>query len=159
MLNIGQELLDMEKMTAKQLREKYRAAFGEDTRSCHKAYLIRKIAWRLQANAEGGLSERARERATALANDADLRLMPPRTKLSPPTPDKAPAKSVERKAIQVGQVIERHYKGRYIRVIALADGFEFEGNRHRSLTAIAKLVTGKHWNGHHFFGFRGRGHA
>lgn len=45
------------------LRAKYREVFGEDSRSGNKDYLYRRIAWRLQANAEGDLSERARRRA------------------------------------------------------------------------------------------------
>ena len=42
---------------------KYREVFGEETRSNHKQFLFRRIAWRIQANAWGGLSERARRRA------------------------------------------------------------------------------------------------
>jgi hypothetical protein len=51
--------------------------FGEATRAGNKSWLIKRIAWRLQALAEGDLSERARQRAKELANDADLRLSPP----------------------------------------------------------------------------------
>ena len=57
-------------MTVGQLKDKYREVFGEDTRSNHKQFLFRHIAWRTQANAEGGLSERARRRALEIANDA-----------------------------------------------------------------------------------------
>ena len=41
----------------------------------------------------------------------------------------------------------------------LADGFECEGERYKSLTAVAKAVTGKHWNGYHFFNLRKKGGA
>jgi hypothetical protein len=44
-------------------------------------------------------------------------------------------------------------------VSVLASGFEFEGERYKSLTAVAKAVTGKHWNGYHFFGLRDNGGA
>jgi hypothetical protein len=44
-----------------------------------------------------------------------------------------------------------------VRVTVLDDGFEFEGRRYKSLTAVAKAATGKHWNGYHFFGLRGKG--
>jgi hypothetical protein len=49
-------------------------------------------------------------------------------------------------------VITRDYKGRKLLVSVLDDGFEFEGRKFRSLSAIAKEVTGSHWNGVHFFG-------
>jgi hypothetical protein len=67
-----------------QLRQRYAEVFGEPTNAAHKTWLAKRIAWRLQASAEGDLSERARQRAAALANDADLRL-------SPPSPRKLPA--------------------------------------------------------------------
>ena len=60
------------------LREKYREVFQQETRSRHREHLFRKIAWRLQALAEGGLTERARGRAAEIANDADLRIIAPR---------------------------------------------------------------------------------
>ena len=43
-----------------------------------------------------------------------------------------------------------------VRVVVLADGFEFEGERYRSLSAIAKAVTGSHINGFRFFNLEGR---
>ena len=60
------------------LRAKYREVFQEETRSRHREHLFRRIAWRLQALAEGDLSERARRRANAIAQDADLRRIAPR---------------------------------------------------------------------------------
>jgi hypothetical protein len=59
------------------LRQKYREAFQEETRSRHREHLFRRIAWRLQALAEGDLSERARGRAREIAWDADLRMVAP----------------------------------------------------------------------------------
>ena len=64
------------------LREKYREAFQEETRSRHREHLFRRIAWRLQALAEGDLSERARVRAQQIARDPDLRTVAPRDFLS-----------------------------------------------------------------------------
>ena len=48
------------------LRTKYRQVLGEESKSFNKQFLLRRIAWRLQANAEGDLSERARHRAAAI---------------------------------------------------------------------------------------------
>ena len=59
------------------LRGKYREVFQEETGSRHREHLFRRIAWRLQALAEGDLSQRARDRAGELARDADLRLIAP----------------------------------------------------------------------------------
>ncbi|MFO0916598.1 MAG: DUF2924 domain-containing protein [Pirellulales bacterium] len=161
MLNIDKEVAAMERSTVNQLREKFAEVFGEPTNSRHKQWLIKRIAWRMQANAEGGLSERALRRAMELANDADLRLTPPREK-------KKTTDAVERTAtvatrlpvgtqILPGTVLKRDYKGRTVRVTVLVNGFEYEGERYKSLTAVAEAVTGRHWNGYHFFGLRKSG--
>ena len=71
------EIEELSRMTVGQLRQKYSLVFGEESRSNHKQFLFRRIAWRIQANAEGGLSERARRRALEIANDADLRIGAP----------------------------------------------------------------------------------
>src|SRR5260370_38219428 len=82
--HLGQELAALARMTVSELRTRYEELFGEPTWVRHKAWLSKRIAWRLQALAEGDLSERARRRAADLANDADLRLWPPRPAKNPP---------------------------------------------------------------------------
>ena len=54
------EIESLRRATLAALREKYREVFREETRSRHREHLFRRIAWRLQALAEGDLSERAR---------------------------------------------------------------------------------------------------
>ena len=71
------EIEALRKMTVGGLRQRYDEEFDEESRSNHKDYLFRRIAWRLQAQAEGDLSERARRRAMEIANDADLRIRAP----------------------------------------------------------------------------------
>jgi hypothetical protein len=152
------EIDELSRMTVSQLRQKYLEAFGEESRSNNKQFLFRRIAWRIQALAEGGLSERARRRALEIANDADLRIRAPRTRFGQdPTLD--PKLSVTRKVAgdldsrlpPHGSYLEREYKGRRIIVKVLVGGFEFEGQIYRSLSAIAGEVTGTKWNGFAFF--------
>ena len=152
------EIDELSRMTVGQLRQKYIEAFGEESRSSHKQFLFRRIAWRIQALAEGGLSERAHRRALEIANDADLRIRAPRTRFGQdPTLD--PKLSVRRKVAAeldprlppVGSCLEREYKGRRVIVHILVDGFEFNGQKYRSLSAIALEVTGTKWNGFLFF--------
>ncbi|HRU95222.1 MAG TPA: DUF2924 domain-containing protein, partial [Anaerolineae bacterium] len=75
---VRQEIEALCNLTTAQLKQKYREVFGEESRSNHKQFLFRRIAWRIQANAWGGLSERARQRALEIADDADLRIRAPR---------------------------------------------------------------------------------
>ena len=76
--NVLKSIEQLRCLTVNGLREKYQEIFGENSRSGNKDYLYRRIAWRLQANAEGSLSERARRRALEIANDADLRVRAPK---------------------------------------------------------------------------------
>ena len=68
------------------LRTRYREVLGEESRSSNRQSLLRRIAWRLQARAEGDLSERARRRALEIADDADLRLRTPKDFLAQRAP-------------------------------------------------------------------------
>ncbi len=78
-LEIDRDLAALGGLSTGQLCERYAELFGEPVRTRHKTYLIRKIAWKLQALAEGDLSERARRRAEELADDSEVRVMPPRS--------------------------------------------------------------------------------
>jgi len=136
-----------------QVRAKYRELFGEEPRSKHRDVLFRQVVWRMQALAEGGLSERARKRALAIASDADLRKLPARSGHA-----SAPANEHRRdpRIPPPGTVLQRNHDGATITVKVLANGFEHDGKRYSSLSAIASQVTGTRWNGLVFFGLASR---
>ncbi len=148
-------------MTVGQLRLKWRELYGEDTRSGNRAYLWRRLAWRVQELAFGGLSERARARIEELSRDGDLRMLPPRG-WTPPVGDVRPAARQEAGPVRdarlprPGATLSRLYRGQEIRVLVLEDGFEWEGRHYRSLSALARGVTGQRWNGLLFFGLTRR---
>lgn len=160
-LNIAREHATLRGMSVKQLRARYRDLFGEETRSQHKDFLVRRILWRMQAKAYGGLSERARRRAEELADDADLRVRAPSLAFNPasaPITDLTVTSAftqVDDRLPPPGSELNRMYKGRLLTVLVREKGFEYEGNIYRSLTAIAKKVTGSHWNGYDFFNIAG----
>jgi hypothetical protein len=158
------ELAEPTHMGVSELRGKYAELFGEPTRTGNNTWLVRRIAWRLQALAQGDLSERARRRAQELAQDADLRLTAPRgAPATPPaTPDRSEPTLKLRGDVRVpppGTVLTRSYKGRTLRVQVLAHGFLYAGQTYPSLSAVAKAVTGSHCNGYLFFRLPGKGVA
>ena len=158
-LNVHKEVAAMQRLGAKQLRGRYAEVFGEATTANNKTWLIRRIAWRLQALAEGDLTERARRRAEELGNDADLRMNPPRPKVadSSRAPAAATAPLRDARLPPVGSLLVRKYRGQTLQVRVLADGFEFEGTVYPSLSAVAKAITGSHCNGFLFFKCAGKG--
>jgi hypothetical protein len=96
-----------------------------------------------------------------LANGADLRMTPPREQKAVPVPDAKSATVTTAVAATTsllpGMALQRQYKGQTVRVMVLTDGFEYLGERYKSLSAVAKAVTGQHWNGRLFFGLRQNG--
>jgi hypothetical protein len=154
-LNIAKEVAALQQLPATELRAKHAELFGEPTKANNRAWLVKRLAWRLQALADADLSERARQRAAELANDVDLRLTPPK---APRTPTPAPAAltPVQRSPVDgrlppPGTILTRKYKGELLQVQVLPDGFAFQGEVYRSLSAVAKAITGAHCNGFLFF--------
>jgi hypothetical protein len=154
-LNVERKLAALAQMTPAQLRKKYAEVFNEQSRSGHKDWLIKRIIWRMQAMAEGDLSERARQRALEIANDADLRTTAPKTDVeserSTGQSERIPRAIDDSRLPRSGSVITREYKGQLLQVLIKDNGFEFEGIAYRTLSALAKKITGTHTNGFLFF--------
>lgn len=157
---IDREVRRLKELPVRLLREEYELLWGEPTRSNNKAFLVKRIVWRRQATERGGLSDEARQRALALAQDVELRVRPEkeihrayaRAAASP-----EPAESGRSGLLPaVGTTLVREYRGRRIEVRVTQRGFEWEGDEYRSLTAVAEAVTGSAWNGRLFFGLSTR---
>jgi hypothetical protein len=152
------EIESLRRTTLAGLREKYREVFQEETRSRHREHLFRQIAWRLQALADGDLSERARGRAHQIAQDAGLRTVAPRDfftvggeRVQTTPSDRNRGKRDNRLPLP-GVLLNRKWKGRTILVEVLVKGFRYENRYYASLSAVAVAVTGTRWNGLAFFG-------
>ena len=76
-MNVDQEIAALSRMTTKQLKRRFAELTGDATSANNRPWLIKRLAWRLQALTHGGLSQQALDRAEELANNADLRLLPP----------------------------------------------------------------------------------
>jgi hypothetical protein len=150
------ELDQLSKLKPAALRAKYREVFGLETRSSNKQFLFRRIAWRLQARAEGDLSERARQRAAEIADDAEIRVRAPKGFFPEPVNEQPPRAVRSRRQRDwrlppTGTVLTRRYGGQTFTVHVDHDGFEYQGQHYRSLSAIARQITGTRWNGLAFF--------
>ncbi len=154
---VWREIEELRGATVGQLRSKYRELFGQPSRSNHKQFLFRRVAWRLQAQAYGELSEQARQQAAALAQDVDLRIKAPRHLvgaahqiLQPTLPSRHPPGRDERLPV-AGAILQREFKGQLVVVQVFADGFQYQDRWYKSLSAIARQVTGTSWKGYDFF--------
>jgi len=158
---VTDELAALRSMTVAQLRERYLEVFDEPTRSRNKDWLFKKVAWRIQEIAEGGLSEQALSRIDELGEDVRVRW---RRRRGQPTAGTEKPDAVNEDAPEprdprlppAGTVLTRAYKGVEHKLIVLDDGFEYRGERHASLSKLAKEITGTHWNGFLFWGLQRR---
>ena len=156
-LDIHLEIAKLAQLSIRQLRERFTEVSGDATESRNRIWLIRRIAWHLQANAYGGLSERARALAKELADDAYLRVVPPRNQAPPQNATERVtvatlAKGADTRLPTVGTILCREYKGRTLCVEVVPTGFVYDGKLYKSLSAVAKHITNSHVNGFRFFG-------
>ena len=144
---IAAEIAELRQMTIADLVERYEALHGRPPRSKNRSWLWRRCAWKLQEARFGGLSETAKRRLQELIGEIEIPAASQRTNargtLCAPRRGASPAP---------GNVLVRQYKGREIRVTAVEGGFTYDGVVYKSLTAVARSVTGSAWNGRLFFG-------
>jgi hypothetical protein len=160
-LTIEQHRKRLEKLSIAELRIEYEKVFGEITTSRHGRHIIKRILWQMQANLYGGLSQEALKRADELADLNRLRLSSPRLlepsgdgqQVSKPLPRAITANQSD---IAPGTQLERIYKSQRIVVMVTDNGVRFNGELYRSLSAVAKVITGSHCSGKAFFGLTKR---
>jgi len=147
------EIMALKAASLEELKTQYTEIFGRVSPcSTNKVFLWRRIAHKLQENAYGGLSGAAQGRIQTLIAQYD----PVNNKALHPTSSAVvgknkPAQKRDMRLPIPGTVITKEYKGQNIEVRILDRGFEYKGNVFKTLTAIAKTITGAHWNGFLFF--------
>ena len=129
-------LAGLPSLTTAQLRAEWKRAIGEDSPAAFgKDMLARGIAYHLQKEMHGGLrADTARQLAQARKQIEQGRQPNPRTRLRP------------------GTQLARDWRGRTHHVLVLEDGYLFEEKHYRSLSVIARTITGARWSGPRFFG-------
>ena len=133
-------------MDVPQLMKKYRKVFGKKPRVKHKEHLQRKIAWKVQEQRFGGLSDAATRKLDDLIGKLDL---PFNGKKEAVTAALKGTRKPDEPA--VGTVITRTWRGQDIHVNVVDNGYEWDGVVYKSLSAVARAVTGTRWNGRLFF--------
>lgn len=153
------QIEDLPKMSAPQLQAVHKELFGTEHAISNCQHLRRKIAWHLQASKEGGLPESVRQYALAIARGTELRL-----RISENASRRqhgiALDQTVTTRVVQgrdarlpmPGSLLVKNYKAQTIVVKVLNEGFEYNGRRFGSLSAIAGEISGTRWNGFAFFG-------
>ncbi len=143
--NVIKQIAALKKMKTPELKERWRVLFGGEPPGYNRVLLIKRLAYRIQELAYGGLSNETRQRMDNLldANGFDDigRTDVVKSRVRHDTPI-------------AGTRLIRTWEGEDHEVLVLRKGFEYRGKPYKSLSAIARAITGSRWNGPLFFGLR-----
>jgi hypothetical protein len=123
------------------LKRQWRDLFGTEAPPYNRTYLESRLAYRIQEIAFGGFKAETRARLAALAEQLGEGRVKSRSLRS----DNRPV---------TGTQLVREWQGVEHAVMVTRDGYEYEGRPYKSLSAIARAITGTRWNGPLFFGLR-----
>jgi len=134
---VVRQINDLQRMSMGELRKKWSDLFGSEPGRLGRNYLIRRLAYRIQEIIHGGLSRDAKQRLVELHQNPD-----------------GQKKKAKREVtnLQVGTRLIRDWRGERYEVIVDRDGFTYNGKAYRSLSAVARAITGTHRGGRRFFG-------
>ena len=135
------QLADMQRLSVNELKAKWEALFGTPAPNNARAFLELRIGYRIQELTYGGLSRETRRVLDLLADEVEGKISRKSMVADPRNP-------------VVGTRLVREWDGSEHTVTVLRDGYEWQGRKFRSLSAVAKAITGTNWNGFRFFGMR-----
>ena len=153
-ISIDQEVAALGDLSREDLAERWTKAYDHPPpKGARRDFLLRAAAWHLQAGRLGGLSPDTRRMLRTATAQVKKQFATKQSGTSPAEPDaSASAGAAPRKQLSPGTRLIRDWNGRSHVVDVLEEGFAFEGRLHKSLTAIARQITGAHWSGPRFFG-------
>ena len=131
----------LKRMAVNDLKAEWKALFGTDAPNNSCGFLELRLADRIQELTYGGVARETAKLLNALAGEVQGKPSPKSMISDPRNP-------------VVGTRLVREWDGAEHTTIVLRDGFEFEGRKYKSLSAIARDITGTRWNGYRFFGLR-----
>ena len=136
------EIAQLRDLDISDLRERWRLVFRKRAPARLSRHLMfRVLAHRMQENVLGGLDPESERLLDRLSSNTHL--------------DQKTSGTEQRPIIlRLGTVLGREWNGRMYRITVVSDGFSFDGTTYRSLSKVAFLITGTHWNGPKFFGLR-----
>jgi hypothetical protein len=136
---LAAEIASLSKLNIDELRERWKAICGKaPSREIGRSFLTRAISYRLQERAYGGIKPSTSRLLTrAVEETATGSSKRPQTRMA-----------------QSGTILIREWQGIAHRVTMLDDGVSFNGKRYRSLSEVAREITGSRWSGPRFFGLR-----
>lgn len=134
-------LAALKAMSVRELKADWAKLFGTEAPNNSRPFLEQRLAYRIQELTFGGLSKPARQLLDALADEVEGKKVRKSVISDPRNP-------------VIGTRLVREWNGVEHVITVLRDGFDWQGQRYKTLSAIARKITGTQWNGYRFFGLR-----
>ena len=134
-------LAALKDMTVRELKGEWQALMGSPAPNNSRPFLERRIAYRIQELTFGGITKPTRQLLDALADEVEGKKVRKSMISDPRNP-------------VIGTRLVREWDGTEHTITVLKDGFDWQGRRYKSLSAVARDITGTQWNGYRFFGLR-----
>lgn len=139
--NVLVEIAALKRATVTDLKQRWRDLFDTQPPPYNRRFLESRLAYRIQELAYGGLLRQTLERLQALGGDLDGGRVPVRSRRTDDRPI-------------AGTKLVREWQGTEHQVTVLAEGYEWQGRPYKSLSSVARAITGTRWNGWTFFGLK-----
>lgn len=146
---VDRDVRALSDMRVPDLEQKYLELYGEPTHSRNRQYLIKRLTWRIQELAYGGLSTGALE---LISKHGDR--LPESWRMRFAGPKEEEASERDPRLPPAGTVLRRMFDGIAHEVHVGAEDFVYRAQRFKSLSAVARRITGTPWNGFLFFGLK-----
>ena len=145
-------IMTLKNASLEEIKAKYAEIFGQESPSTsNKVFLWKKIAYRMQEQHYGKMPETTQDRIGELIERYDPINNKSMRPVASTVPSRKQSKGRNRRLPIPGAILKKEYKGRVYEVKILENGFEYEGKIYKTLSSIAKVITGAHWNGFLFF--------
>jgi hypothetical protein len=153
--DIGAEIAALNELDIHDLRIRWRRLFRKPAPPHLPRYLLlRIVAYKLQANAFGDLDRGTAKYLDCVAQDWRERGEKGERRSLKAGPPPVPAVPVRKRSLKPGTILAREHDGVLHRVVVMESGFAWNGTTYKSLSEIARAITGTNWNGPRFFGLR-----
>lgn len=139
-INTVKQILALQHQPLAELQAQWREIFQQAPPPYQRGYLIQRLAYRIQELAYGGLSPKSRQQLTKLGDHLAKH-------------GQLPQQSSDNRPVE-GTRLVREYQGQSHEILVAREAFIYDGKPYKSLSAIARAITGTRWNGHVFFGLK-----
>jgi DUF2924 family protein len=138
--DLAEELRALPRLSRDELAEKWGALYGAPPPPrTSRSLMLRAVAYKLQENAYGGLSPALRRTLLGMGKASSAKPLP--------------------RSLRPGTILLREWQGVTHRVTVIEGGAIYRGEKYRSLSEVARLITGARWSGPRFFGLKPDGQA